>query len=139
MARVFDDIILSCAGELSPINPSSGVYPDFVKMLPEFDRIAGLLQGEARGIPIYLPYGSVGEYNIFGFLGMIAIPLVPVAEFPTESKNAIFTLHSMSERSLGRDTLLARKILGRVRNGKEVFMTCGGLWKSSGLRNLKIQ
>jgi len=130
------EIILWCAGQLSPSNPSSDVYPEFVKMLPEFDRIAGLLKGETRGIPIYLPYGSVGEYNIFGYLGMCAIPLVPVAEFPTESKNAIFTLHSLSEGSLGRDTLLAQKMLGRLRNGKDVFMTWE-LWKK--LRNTEFK
>jgi hypothetical protein len=130
------EIILWCAGQLYPTNPSSDVYPSFVKMLPEFDRIAGLLKGEARGIPIYLPYGSVGEYNIFGYLGMNAIPLMPVAEFPTESKNAIFTLHSMSEGSLGRDTMLAQKLLGRLRNGKDVFMTWG-LWKKLGNTEFK--
>ena len=130
------EIILWCAGQLSPSNPSSDVYPDFVKMLPEFDRIAGLLKGEARGIPIYLPYGSVGEYNIFGYLGMTAIPLLPVAEFPTESKNAIFTLHSLSESSLGRDTLLVQEMLGRLRNGKDIFMTWG-LWIK--LRNTEFK
>jgi hypothetical protein len=67
---------------------------------------------------------------------MIAIPLVPVAEFPTESKNAIFTLHSMSEGSLGQDTLLAQKMLGRLRNGKDIFMTWG-LWKK--LRNTEFK
>jgi hypothetical protein len=130
------EIILWCAGQLYPTNPSSDVYPDFVKMLPEFDRIAGLLKGETRGIPIYLPYGSVGEYNIFGYLGMCAIPLVPVAEFPTDSRNAIFTLHSFSEGSLGQDTLLAQKMLGRLHNGKDVFMTWG-LWKK--LRNTEFK
>ena len=123
------EIILWCGGQLYPTNPSSDVYPYFVKMLPEFDRVAGMLKGESRGVPIHLPYGSAGEYNIFGYLGMAGIPLTPVATFPTESKNAIFTLHSISEGSLGRDTLLAKKMLDRLRDGKDVFMTWE-LWKA---------
>lgn len=122
------EIILWCAGQLHPPNPSSDVYPSFVKLLPEFDKVVGLLKGEPRGVPIHLPYGSTGEYNIFGYLGMAGIPLTPVAEFPAENQNAIFTLHSYSEGSLGRDKLLTQKMLDRLRNGKDVFMTWG-LWK----------
>ena len=51
------EIILWCAGELSPTNPSSDVYPHFTQLLPEFDRVAGLLIGESYGVPIHLPYG----------------------------------------------------------------------------------
>jgi hypothetical protein len=130
------EIILWCAGQLYPTNPSSDVYPSFVKLLPEFDKVAGLLKGEPKGVPIHLPYGSTGEYNIFGYLGMAGIPLTPVATFPTESQNAIFTLHSYSDGSLGRDTLLAQKMLDRLRNGKDVFMTWG-LWRR--LRNTEFR
>ncbi len=115
------EIILWCAGQLYPTNPSSDVYPHFLDMLPEFDKVAGLLNGSSRGVPIYLPYGSTGEYNIFGYLGMAGIPLTPVAQFPTESQNAIFTLHSL------QDPKLAEEMLGRLRDGHDVFMTWG-LW-----------
>jgi hypothetical protein len=116
------EIILWCAGQLYPTNPSSDVYPYFVKLSPEFDKVAGLLKGEARGVPIYLPYGSTGEYNIFGYLGMAGIPLTPVAQFPAGSQNAIFTLHSL------QDPKLADEMLARLRDGKDIFMTWG-LWK----------
>jgi hypothetical protein len=122
------EIILWCAGQLYPTGPSSDVYPHFREMLLEFDNVAGKLNGPARGVPIYLPYGSTGEYNIFGYLGMAGIPLTPVSQFPTESQNAIFTLHSCSDNSTGRDTLLAQEILGRLRGGKDVFLTWD-LWK----------
>ncbi len=115
------EVILWCAGQLYPDVPSSDVYPHFCEMLPEFDKVAGLLNGPSRGVPIYLPYGSTGEYNIFGYLGMAGIPLAPVAQFPTESQNAIFTLHSL------QDSKLAEEMLGRLRNGRDVFMTWG-LW-----------
>jgi len=117
------EIILWCAGQLYPTNPSSDVYPHFKDLLPEFDKTAGLLNGEARGVPIYLPYGSTGEYNIFGYLGMAGIPLTPVAKFPAESKNAIFTLHSLP------DPKLADEMIERLRNGNDVFLTWGLLQK----------
>lgn len=116
------EIILWCAGQLYPTNPNSDVYPYFMKLLPEFDRVAGMLKGEARGVPIYLPYGSTGEYNIFGYLGMAGIPLTPVAQFPMKDQNAIFTLHSL------QDPKLADQMLTRLNDGKDVFMTWG-LWK----------
>lgn len=116
------EIILWCAGQLTPPNPSSNVYPHFVKMLPEFDKVANLIKGNARGVPIYLPYGSTGEYNIFGYLGEIGIPLTPVAQFPNESNNAIFTLHSL------QDSNLAEKMIQRLRDGHDIFMTYA-LWK----------
>ena len=122
------EIILWCAGQLYPTNPSSDVYSHFVRMLPEFDRVAGMLKGEPRGVPIHLPYGSTGEYNIFAYFGMSGIPLAPVAKFPTEGKNAIFTLHSLTDGSLGRDTLLADEMIDRLKNGKDVFMTWD-LWR----------
>ena len=114
------EIILWCAGQLHHrTGPSSDVYPYFRDLLPEFDRVAGMLRGPSRGVPIYLPYGSTGEYNIFGYLGMAGIPLAPVAQFPTKSQNAIFTLHSLS------NSKLTDEILARLRDGKDVFVT----WK----------
>ena len=115
------EIILWCAGQLYPTNPSSDVYPYFCKELPEFDAAAGMLNGSARGVPIYLPYGSTGEYNIFGYLGMAGIPLEPVAQFPKESQSAIFTLHSL------QDPELSDEMLARLRDGHDVFMTWS-LW-----------
>jgi hypothetical protein len=124
------EIILWCAGQLYPTNPSSDVYPNFVKMLPEFDKVAGMLKGDARGIPIYLPYGSTGEYNIFGYFGEAGIPLTPVAQFPKESKNAIFTLNSL------QDSNLAEQMIQRLRDGHDVFMTWS-LWKKLGKSEFK--
>ncbi len=122
------EIILWCAGQLWPTNPSSDVYPHLVEMLPEFDRAAGFLRGEARGVPIHLPYGSTGEYNIFGYLGMAGIPLTPVVKFPAESENAIFTLHSVTEGSFPPDSILVQEMLDRLKNGKDIFVTWE-LWK----------
>jgi len=111
------EIILWSGGHLHHTGPFSDVYPHFRSMLPEFDRVAGLLSGPARGVPIYLPYGSAGEYNIFGYLGMAGIPLAPVGQFPADAQTAIFTKHSL------RDASVADKMLERLRNGRDVFMT----------------
>ena len=119
------EIILWCAGQLYPTNPSSDVYSHLVEMLPEFDKVAGLLKGQPKGVPIYLPYGSTGEYNIFGYLGMGGIPLEPVAKFPGESKNAIFTLHSLFHNSPEQ---LTKEMITRLNNELDVFMTWG-LWQ----------
>jgi hypothetical protein len=116
------EIIIWCAGQLYKTGPSSDVYPYFCEMLPEYNRIAGMLSGPSHGVPIYLPYGSTGEYNIFGYLGMAGIPLEPVARFPVESQNAIFAIHSL------KDPGLANKMLDRLHRGKDLFMTWG-LWK----------
>ena len=116
MARA-PEIILWSGGNLHHSGPYSDVYPHFREMLPAFDSVAGLLDGDARGVPIYLPYGSTGEYNIFGYLGMAGIPLAPVGEFPSDGNVAIFTTHAL------RDPALASRMLERLRSGRDVFMT----------------
>jgi len=59
----------------------------------------------------------VGEYNIFGYFGMIGLPMAPCTTFPIDSKTAIFTQHSL------RDPKLAAELMDRIRAGKEVFLT----------------
>jgi hypothetical protein len=111
------EIIFWCAGQLHPTSPSSDVYPHLVELMPEFDSLAGMLRGPSRGIPIHLPLGSVGEYNVFGYLGMIGLPMEPRTAFPADTRTAIFTRHSL------RDPGLAVGLLERIRAGKEVFLT----------------
>ncbi len=113
------EIILWSGGNLHHTGPFSDVYPHFRGMLPEFDRVAGLLHGTGRGVPMYLPYGSEGEYNVFGYFGMAGIPVNPVGQFPADSEIAIFTKHSL------RDPELASKLLERLRAGHDVFLTWG--------------
>jgi hypothetical protein len=111
------EIIFWCAGVLHPPALSASNYPHLVEMMPDFDRLAGMIDGPARGIAIHLPLGSVGEYNVFGYLGMIGLPMAPRTDFPTDTATAIFTKHSL------RDPKLAAELLARVRSGKEVFLT----------------
>ncbi|HUL52134.1 MAG TPA: hypothetical protein VLT83_01870, partial [Opitutaceae bacterium] len=111
------EIIFWCAGQLHPPIPASDVYPHLVELMPAFDRLAGLLDGPARGIPIHLPLGATGEYNLFGYFGMIGLPMAPRTAFPADTQTAIFTQHSL------RDPNVAAEIVARIRAGKEVFLT----------------
>ncbi len=111
------EIIFWCAGVLHPPAASASNFALLARSMPEFDRLAGMIDGPARGIPIHLPLGSVGEYNVFGYLGMIGLPMDPRTGFPGDTKAAIFTRHSL------RDPGLADKLLARVRSGREVFLT----------------
>jgi len=111
------EIIFWCAGVLHPPRASASNYPHLTAMMPEFDRLAGLLEGPSRGIPMHMPIGSVGEYNIFGYLGMIGLPIDPRESVPEDTKTAIFTKHSLA------DPKIAVEILARMRAGKEVFLT----------------
>jgi hypothetical protein len=99
-------------------------------MLPDFDRLAGLLSGEARGVPIHMPYGSVGEYNVFGHLGMAGVPLAPTPVVPEASVAAIFTRHSLTGPAD-----LAERLVARLGAGRDVFLTWG-LYR--GLRGTEI-
>ena len=111
------EIIFWCAGQLHPPVPAADVYPSLCERMGDFDRLSGMLDGPARGIPIHLPLGSTGEYNLFGYLGMIGLPMAPTAAFPADAKAAIFTQHSL------RDPQLAAELLARIRAGREVFMS----------------
>lgn len=111
------EIIFWCAGQLHPPTPAADNYPPLCRLLPEVDRLAGLLEGSPRGIPFHLPLGAVGEYNIFGYFGMIGLPIEPVTAFPADPAEAMFTLHSAG------DPDLATALTDRLRAGKEIFLT----------------
>jgi hypothetical protein len=55
-----------------------------------------------RGIPAYKPPSSDpgSEPYIFDEIGMLGIPLLPVAEFPREAKMALFTDHALTDAQL---------------------------------------
>jgi hypothetical protein len=111
------EIIFWCAGQLHPPTPAADVYPHLRELMPAFDRVAGMLDGRARGIPIHLPIGSVGEYNVFGYFGMIGLPMEPVTSVPAGGPTTIFTLHSLRQEGL------ARLVLDRLEAGKNVLLT----------------
>jgi len=48
---------------------------------------------------------------------MIGLPMAPCTAFPADARTAIFTQHSL------RDPKLAAELVGRIRAGKEVFLT----------------
>ena len=117
-------------------NTWAPTYKALEKELSSLDKLAGLIKAPARGIDFYMPYASEGEYNIFGYLGMIGLPLNPVIKFPMGRGPCILTEHT------AKDPQLSKKILQRLQAGGDVLLT-GGLFQKlqdSDLRNvLQIQ
>jgi hypothetical protein len=58
------------------------------------------LVGNWRGIPAYKPVSSDagGEPYIFDQVGMLAIPLLPTAHFPSAARIALFAEYSLADR-----------------------------------------
>jgi len=96
--------------------PSASNYPYLVERMPDFDRLAGMLDGPARGISIHLPLGSVGEYNIFGYFGMIGLPMAPCTTFPPTARRDLYAALAPRPEP-GGGTSRARPV------GPEVFLT----------------
>ncbi len=70
-------------------------------LMPRQENLAALakLVGGWRGIPAYKPPSSDpgSEPYIFDEIGMLGIPLLPVAEFPKGAKMALFTDHALTD------------------------------------------
>lgn len=65
---------------------------------PELDRLAKIV-GDWEGIPAYKPPNSDpgNEPYIFDQIGMLGIPLLPVARFPAKARAALFTAHALDD------------------------------------------
>lgn len=87
---------------------------------PELGRL-GKLVGAWSGIPAYKPNGSDpgSEPYIFDEIGMLGIPLLPVAQFPSRSRAAIF-----AESALG-DTNFVPELVRFLESGGTAFLTSG--------------
>ena len=64
----------------------------------QLDRLAKLA-GDWDGIPAYKPpnSGPGDEPYIFDQIGMLGIPLLPTAHFPSRARAALFTAHALSD------------------------------------------
>jgi hypothetical protein len=64
----------------------------------EFEALSKLV-GNWAGIPAYKPVSSEpgDEPFVFDQIGMLAIPLAPMAHFPDKARAALFTLHSLKD------------------------------------------
>ncbi len=66
---------------------------------PELDELAKLV-GDWKGIPTYKPPSSDPDKNesyLFDSIGMLAVPLLPMAQFPAAARVALFTSHALED------------------------------------------
>jgi hypothetical protein len=84
----------------------------------QVDEFLGKL-GNPTGISCYKPYHSSGENYLFGYLGMLGLPLEPQPEFPTDREVILLT------ESAKKDPQIMGKIKGHLNAGKKVVMTSG--------------
>jgi len=70
----------------------------FAEHRPELEALAKFAGGWA-GIPAYKPLSSDpgNEAYIFDQIGMLGIPLLPTAQFPSKSRVALFTVHALAD------------------------------------------
>lgn len=71
--------------------------------LPELRALSAELQRRSRqGIPFYKPSGSSSDDNMYlaDYLGMIGLPILPVAEYPRTSSVAIFPFQAEHDSAL---------------------------------------
>lgn len=89
--------------------------------MPNLERIAERIDGvEPSGITAVRPHKSQAWYDgyVFDSLGMIGMPLVPVAEWPERTPKAVLlTDHS------AHDSALTEKVRAVVNGGGTVFLT----------------
>lgn len=111
------EVILWSAGWHYRVEKTGNAFPTLLAAKDRLDRLESLLGPAPRGIPTYLPFGSDGEYNIAGYLGMLGLPIQPVAEFPEGPEPAIFTRHAKA------DPELVERILEKLQAGADVLLT----------------
>jgi hypothetical protein len=75
--------------------------------------------GKPVGIPCYKPYHSSGESYLFGYLGMLGLPLEPEPRFPDGQEIVLLT------ESAVKDPSIVDKIKGQLSAGKNVVITSG--------------
>ena len=92
----------------------------FAARRPEFEDLAKLVSGWG-GLLTYKPPSSEpgNEQFIFDQIGMLAIPLAPMARFPERARAALFTAHSLE------DTEFVPKLVGFLNAGGTAFLSEG--------------
>ena len=71
--------------------------------LPELQKLAERMRGKtARGIAFYKPPGSESAENMYlaDYLGMIGLPILPVAQYPKEAKVAFLPVQAAGDGQL---------------------------------------
>ena len=88
--------------------------------MPELRRVAGRVRGRPRrGIPFYRPPGADSAENMYlaDYLGMIGLPILPVAEYPTGVEVVFLPVQAAG------DPGLLEKMQGHLAGGGTLVVT----------------
>jgi hypothetical protein len=101
--------------------------------IPELLAVAAEVKNrQIIGVAAYKPIGSHpgDEPRVFDFVGMLGLPLVPCAEFPSNAPAAFFSMHALKDPGVdeklrqyirsGRPVLITDGLAGRLRGGGDL-------------------
>jgi hypothetical protein len=94
------ELTLFRLGDVMAANAGDALLAD---RLPELRDLAARLHGQQRrGIAFYKPPGSESDENMYlaDYLGMIGLPILPVAEYPKEAKVVFLPVQAAADPQL---------------------------------------
>lgn len=94
------ELTLFHLGDLVASHPGDASLAD---RLPELrDLAAGLRNQKRRGVAFYKPAGSESDDNMYlaDYLGMLGLPILPVAKYPGDAKVAVLPVQAAHDQKL---------------------------------------
>jgi len=94
------ELTLFHLGDLVAPHPGDALL---AKRMPELRELAARVQGKTRrGIPFYKPPGSASDENMYlaDYLGMVGLPVLPVADYPKTAKVAFLPFQAAADAKL---------------------------------------
>ncbi|MCC6819309.1 MAG: hypothetical protein IT579_01130 [Verrucomicrobia subdivision 3 bacterium] len=94
------DLTLFHLGDLLTPHPGDKLLAE---RMPELQKLADRLRGKTpRGIAFYKPPGAESAENMYlaDYLGMIGLPILPVAQYPKEAKVAFLPVQAAGDGQL---------------------------------------
>lgn len=94
------ELTLFRLGDLMSAHPGDKLLAD---RMSELNELASRVRGKSRrGVAFYKPPGSESSENMYlaDYLGMIGLPVLPVAEYPTDAKVAFLPVQAAADEKL---------------------------------------
>lgn len=125
------ELTLFRLGDLMAPHPGDALLAE---RLPELQGLASRIRGKSRrGIAFYKPPGSESSENMYlaDYLGMIGLPILPVAEYPNDAKVAFLPVQAAT------DGKLLEKMARHLKGGATLIVT-PALLKALGSESLTL-